>query len=167
MSYGQGQGYQGYGGGGGDFRGGYNGGGDYGGYGSDVNFCPAGADYPRFCPSGSGWGRYCCQYQENGFWHGDCCVLPFGVGWLIAIIIVGVVILALVTWGLCACIPACPLAKRSERKRLEHLERRRSAQGRPLITGGDDYGVLQKEARGGVRPQQYDKPPSRSSRQYY
>lgn len=52
------------------------------------------SDYPLFCPSGSGWGRYCCQYQENGFWHGDCCVLPFGVGWLIAIIIVGVVILA-------------------------------------------------------------------------
>ncbi|KAH7694974.1 hypothetical protein AAVH_37973 [Aphelenchoides avenae] len=136
--------------------------GAYGYADSSVNFCPAGLGYPQFCPrpDESFLSRYCCQEDRNGFYYGGCCVLPIGVGWFIAILAAGILLLSAVTYWCCTCIPSCRLAKRFEAKRLERLNRRQSVSlSRRRSSSTDGYGVIQKE----VQSQAYYAVPTQQS----
>ena len=104
---------------------GYGGyGGIVGGNGRETNWCPSGYDGPLYCPTTGYDYNYnnCCS--DFLWWGSGCCYFAISV-WNIILIIIGcILLLALLVFATCWCMPNSPLNRRSRARRTAQQQQR-------------------------------------------
>ncbi|KRY68467.1 hypothetical protein T4B_4807, partial [Trichinella pseudospiralis] len=76
-------------------------------------WCPSGYGYLSFCPQPTDWDNYnwCCTWPYMGTWKPSCCPFAIPTGAVVAVIIAGVVLTAVLIALSCWCCYCCPLYK--------------------------------------------------------
>ncbi|XP_003374271.1 conserved hypothetical protein [Trichinella spiralis] len=69
--------------------------------------------YLSFCPQPTDWDNYnwCCTWPYMGTWKPSCCPFAIPTGAVVAVIIAGVVLTAVLIALSCWCCYCCPLYK--------------------------------------------------------
>ncbi|VDP06425.1 unnamed protein product [Soboliphyme baturini] len=76
-------------------------------------WCPSGYGYLSYCPQPSDWDNYnwCCVWPYMGTWKPSCCPFAIPTGAVVAVIIAGVILTAVLIALSCWCCYCCPLYK--------------------------------------------------------
>jgi len=78
-----------------------------------VWWCPSGYGYLNFCPQPTDWDNYnwCCTWPYMGTWKPSCCPFAIPTGAVVAVIIAGIILTAVLIALSCWCCYCCPLYK--------------------------------------------------------
>jgi len=76
-------------------------------------WCPSGYGYLNFCPQPTDWDNYnwCCTWPYMGTWKPSCCPFAIPTGAVVAVIIAGIILTAVLIALSCWCCYCCPLYK--------------------------------------------------------